>query len=114
MPARSAMTHRATIQRDMQSSTDEYNQPGRPQWEDHLVAHPCRAWFRSGREIQDGQKIASVNELSVIVPKGTDVTPGDRLDEVADRRGNVIFQGPVRIESIGQRRDHIALTLQVV
>jgi hypothetical protein len=122
MSARSAMTHRATIERLTHSSPgateDEWGHAAAPEgegdWEELEAAVPCRVWYSSEREVTDGDKTAAIEDRRAIMPLGTDVTEGDRILSVTDRRGNELFAGPIRIESVGRRIDHLALMLEAV
>lgn len=114
MPGRSQMKHRATVLRDQQETRDGWNQKATPDWETHIASLPCFAWYTPGREVQDGQKIANVDAIGLLVPNGTDVTPQDRIGDITDRQGRVLYPGPHRIESVGRRQGHISLTLEVI
>jgi hypothetical protein len=109
------MRHRAVIERDMAVGEDDWGQSGTPDWRIHLHDLPCAAWFEAGREVIDGAKTAVIEDRKVIVPLDTDVTEKDRVARITDRRGKeTIFEGPARIESVGRRRDHLALMLEAV
>lgn len=114
MPARSAMVHRALVERDMQEQTDAWNQTAAPDWRTHLHDLACRVWYDNGDEIQDGAKVAAVNRMRAIVPLGTDISVEDRIAAVTDRLGAELFAGPLRITAVARRRDHLALSLEVV
>ena len=114
MTVRQTMTYRAVIERNTVAGSTQWNQKPTPDWTTHLAACPCRVWYADGREVADGGKVVSVDQLKMIVPLGTDVTPADRLGDVSDRLGNVLFAGPVRIASVRRRRDHLAVKLEVV
>lgn len=109
------MKHRATIERNSGAAeTDAWGDQGEPEWQTHLIDVPCRAWFGTEREVTDGNKTAAVEERRAIMPLGTDVTEADRILSVKDRKGTVLFDGPIRIESVGHRQDHLALVLEAV
>lgn len=116
MSARAQMTMRATVQRDSskEGDPDSWGHSEEPDWDDHLEDVPCRVWFNSEREVTDGQKTAAIEDRRAIMPLGTDVTEGDRIANVTDRLGAELFDGPIRIESVGRRQDHLALMLEAV
>lgn len=105
---------RATVQRNAAGATDPYGNPGAPNWQPHIAALPCYVWFEVERHAIDTTKTAALEDRKAIVPKGTDIKPGDRLFDVRDRLGTVIFTGPAVIDSAGVRKDHIALALKEV
>lgn len=111
MSARRMMTMRALVERDTQVATDAYGHKAVPSWTSHIASLACRMWFEVERHILDGDKTAALEDRKVIVPKGTDIKPGDRIANVKDRRGNIVFTGPAIIDAVGTRRDHIVVSL---
>lgn len=107
------MAHRCTIER-ASAGTDAWGNPAIPGWAVHLASLPCRAWYASGREVIDGGKSAVIEDRRMIVPRDTDVKEEDRVASVVNRKGEAIFAGPMRIEAVGRRRDHLALHLEAV
>lgn len=108
------MDQRVTIERDMVAIQDDWGQPGESNWRTHLMDLPCRLWYSAGREVIDGTKTAAIEDRRVIVPKETDVNVSDRIAKVTDRQGTLIYGGPMRIESVGRRQDHLELMLEAV
>lgn len=107
------MVHRCTVERAT-AGTDAWGNPAIPAWATHLPALPCRAWYSAGREVTDAGKTAVVEDRRMIVPRDTDVREDDRVAAVTNRKGEMLFPGPMRIESVGRRRDHLDLHLQAV
>lgn len=112
MSARQRMRQRATVERQMQVKRDDFGGRGTPDWREHLTELPCRIWQTSGREVTDGQKIVAVDDRRMIVPLDTDVTTRDRIATVTDRQGTELYAGPMRIESVARREDHLELMLE--
>lgn len=108
------MIHRAEVERDGALGTDSWGNPNEPDWATHITSLPCRTWFDSEREVFDGNKSAAIENRKVIVPLGTDITEDDRIAQVTDRLGSVLFTGPAKIESLGRRADHLVLMLEEV
>jgi len=44
------------------------------------------------------------------MPKGTDIHEGDRLISITNRLGVVIFDGPLIVDAVGERVNHLQLT----
>lgn len=105
---RSTMIHRTSIQRDTNEDTDPRGNPGIPTWTDVADNVPCRVWYNRGRSVEDGKKTVRIKIREVLFPLNTDVTERDQLTDVTDRRGKTLFSGPVQIEAVGHRRDHLA------
>lgn len=104
------MTMRATLQRDG-ARQDEYGQPGPTSWE--TTAHvACWAWQGGGRRSQQVPRVVESDEPTMIVPKGTDVVSGDRVLEVYDRRGTVVFENPLYVDAVVRRLDHLEVRLR--
>ena len=110
------MTHRAAILRDANAGqTDAGGQPLPPDWQPHLADVPCRCWAEPSEEVSaDGDRTVVVEGRRIIFPVGTDVTEADRVARVTDRRGNLIFDGPARIEGLVRRPDHLSAVLEVI
>lgn len=108
------MRHRCKIERDNATGTSDWGGPNEPNWVTHLASLPCRTWFEADAEVIDGDKSAVIEARKIIVPLGTDVTEKDRVAEVKDRLGNVIFTGPAGVRAVGRRADHLELTVMEV
>ena len=116
MGARGQMRMRATVERA--TATPDGGGGKTLAWSTHLASLPCWAWFDARREgageLTQGDKITVLEDRKMIVPLGTDVTERDRIAAVKDRRGATLFAGPMRIESVGRRDDHLELFLSEV
>jgi hypothetical protein len=106
---RIAFVHRCTIERD-RATTDDWGQPGTPDWEGNVADLPCYAWVTGGREPVGQERTVVVVDLRVLLPLGTDVTESDRIGDITER-GDVIFPGPHGIEAVLRQRDHLELIL---
>lgn len=104
------MTMRATVERGA-TVEDEYGNPGPITWGAHIAALPCWLYSRTEREVT-GEKSAVIEDLRLMVPKGTDVTEKDRISAVVDRRGQAIRPGVLVIEAVVRRRDHLELDVR--
>ena len=113
MAARASMTMRATIERD-QGGTDDLGAPAAPDWQPSAWDVPCRVWHDPAQEVIDGNKTAVIEPRRAIFPLGTDLTEGDRLANVTDRRLAELFSGPIGVTSVGRRADHLAVVLEAV
>lgn len=114
MSARQRMRQRATVERQMQTTRNDWGGKGAPDWREHIKDLPCRIWQTSGMEVTDGDKTVAVDTRRMIVPLGTDVTTLDRISTVTDRLGDELYAGPMRIESLARKADHIELLLEAV
>lgn len=141
MTARNAMTHRCTIQRDASHDArpavwtpdspiltpdgpvvgvdprDEWGGDAAPQWDaiPTETTVPCRYWYDDSVSIQDGEKRILAATRYLQLPIDTDVTDDDRILVVTDRRGRVLAQGPMRIDSLGaHERDHLVAKLVAI
>lgn len=95
----------------MAADTDEWGQPGSPDWQQHLGNVPCRAVQEAGREPVDSNRTVVVLDMRILLPLGTDVTERDRVASVTER-GSQLFEGPLAIEAVLTRRTHLELVLQ--
>lgn len=67
---------------------------------------PCRVWYSSGYLARRSQSTVSVRDLIMIVPLGTDIKIGDKIDSVWDRRGRELFS-KLTAETPLRRANHI-------
>ena len=104
------MTMRAKLERNTTTATDDFNNPAAPSWST-LATVACWAWTRSRNEIIDGDKTIVVEDMRAMLPSGTDVTERDRVAQIEDRQGTVLFQGPYGIEAVTRREGHLAIML---
>lgn len=107
---------RAILQRDTQAATNTYGAKAPPSWVTQNAELPCYLYSRTIRptRIIDGRKSVTVEQLICMVPKGTDVVPGDRIFSVVNRLGVTIHATPIKIRGVQDRygRGHIELTLE--
>ncbi len=97
MSARSTMTMRATVSRDFSTDTDSGGHPIAPTFVEVGVI-PCRAWSKMRRDVDDSGKSAVVEDMRARVPADADVEEEDQLT-IHDRLGNLLFGGPVAVET---------------
>lgn len=110
--SRVALYHRCTVERDANAATDDgWGNPQPPSWQTHLVDLACRAWATAAREPVDDEKTIVVEDRRMMVPLDADVTEKDRIATVT-HRGATILEGPMGIEAVVRRRDHIELVLE--
>lgn len=112
---RNTMTHRCMIERDSTHGgvgEDPYGNDAVPAWTDTTLTEVhCRFWHENTRTVFTGSEQLEVERRKLVVPVDTDVTEDDRIAEVRDRRGRLLAAGPMRIDSIGHRRDHLVLVM---
>lgn len=111
MTARSRMTQRTRVERLTPGAIDDSGNPSPGTWAEHIAALPCWLYGSAERESVTEEKTAVVTDLKALVPLGTDITEQDRLNQVVDRRGNVIEPGLLEIDTVLYQRSHLALTL---
>jgi Phage head-tail joining protein len=107
MSTRSIMTQRAAIERNTPVSDGGggYNDS----WAEIASAVPCRAWAPSARTVVFSDRPGVQDTRIVLMTKDTDVHEGDRLTSINDRKDNQVFDGPLIVDSIITRADHLSL-----
>lgn len=108
--SRIALRHRCTFERDG-AAADAWGNPGSPVWAEHLADVPCRVIVDAGREPVDSDRTVVVVDMRLLVPLSTDVTEDDRVSEILER-GSAYTDGPLGIEAVLRRRDHLELLLR--
>jgi hypothetical protein len=114
--SRSLMKSRVTFERQfaLPQDKDGFGQQTHD-WRP-LSTVPCLAWRSAsgGRETtSDGVRTVTASMPGMIVPLHTDVTTLDRVQQITDRAGNVLF-GPMGIDAVEPRSSHIELRLRNV
>lgn len=106
MSARQMMRMRAEISRDVNTTPDAWNADGVPDFQPHGDPIPCFAFSRMERAVVDGTKVGVVRVVVMLHPRDADITEHDHVEQITDRRGNVLFSGPFQIDTIERRPDH--------
>lgn len=114
MTARSRMTQRALVQRLTPGAVDDSGNPAPGSWATHLAAMPCWLYGSTEREAVTAETTAVVTDLKLLAPLGADVGESDRINQVKDRRGNVIEAGVLGVEEVLRKRTHKQLVLSRV
>lgn len=113
--ARQAMTHRCTTERDT-STADNHGGKLPGGYQPHLEDVPCRAYYQAGQFEQKPEQQQAVEALALLLPIGTDLDDRkDRIVEITDRQGVLLFAGPLQLDGpIIRRQDHLQITLRQV
>ena len=114
LSSRLGLTHRCTIERAASGGSDEWGQPVPPVWETHLSGVLCKAWTNAAREPVDADKSVVIEDRRVALPLDTDVTEADRLGDITDAAGTVLFEGPMDIVGVLRYSRHMELLLERV
>ena len=110
MSARSVMTMRATLQRN-HAREDEHGQPGPVDWRT-IKYLSCYVWQPVARRSQQTNRVMESDEYGMLVPRGTDIFSGDRVQEMYDRTGTLLYEQPLYVDAVRRRRDHLEVTLR--
>lgn len=111
MGARQSMTMRTTVERDTGAVENTWGHND-PAWTVHLDVLPCRMWVAVETDVTDDLRTARSEDRRAMVPSGTDITPGDRLRQVTDRLGQVLFDGPMHVATVVRRPGHLELLVE--
>lgn len=112
MRTRAIMKYRTSVERS--TSVSDNGGGFNTSWAS-IADIPCYAWFVNTQEVTGaGERPGVIENVVVFVPKNTDIQNGDRLTDVTDRKGGVIFDGPLQVDSAGKRLDYaVIITRQV-
>lgn len=115
LSSRVGMIHRCDTERDQNLGTpDAWGNPSTPDWETNLTGQVCRAFTQAVRQPIEAQEQAFIETRTIIVPVDADITEQDRITDVTDTGGNVIFHGPMIIRGRLAYRDHAELAVEQV
>ena len=98
------MTMRATVERDQATATDQWGQPVKPDFA-VIATLPCYAWSKQRRELIDADRSAVLEDIRAVFPKDADLNEQDRIAKIENRRGDVIFAGPLVVTSVVRRAE---------
>ena len=91
------LTMRAEFERSTSSGTDAWGQPVAAAFEP-LCVLACFAWTPSAREIFDGNKVAAMEDVRMLLPLSAEVNENDQVAQITNMRGTVLFNGPFRVD----------------
>ncbi len=114
MPSRQSMRFRADIEENTETGKDEYGHLLPPIFSLKTANVPCVVYSKMREEIIDGDKQALVQEIRVLFSLISGVVEADRIANIKDRLGVVLFAGPMIIETIQRRRDHFEAAIKRV
>lgn len=98
--SRGTMTHRAELRRS-NTGTDVWNRPIEEGFSSmrSLGVISLRVSSSTSRlELRDEGKAAAIEELIGFFSLDLDIRPQDRLGDITDRQGKVLFSGPLAIK----------------
>ncbi len=107
------MIHRATVERNTATTTDDYGHPVKPVWGAHLTIS-CRVYHDKKRLAIDGDKIATIQTPRIAFPLSVDVTKNDRVTAVKDRNGTTLWGDTYEINEVVRLVDHYEAELRAV
>jgi ABC-type microcin C transport system permease subunit YejB len=101
---------RCDIQRA--TSTDPFG--GDQTWQTIVTNVRCLWWVTSGREQIDESRSVTLADENIMFQHGVDVQPGDRIVELVDAYGRMVFgeDGFREIEHVTFGRQHLSASLR--
>lgn len=114
MGARQAMIDRAVIETNTNTAAGPDGLPGIPSWLESSEKISCRYYTKVKRQVIDGNKLALVEDLRLLLPKGTAIAETQRIARIENRLGATIATGPFKIETIQERRTYLEAQLMRV
>jgi hypothetical protein len=88
---------RAEIERGVSTGKDAWGQPVAAVFEP-LCVLPCFAWTPSAREIKDGNKVAAIEDVRMLLPLSGEIDENDEVSQITNKGGDVLFAGRFRVE----------------
>lgn len=112
------MTQRAFIERDLAelptSRRESYGGPYSANFKPLGAPIPCFMWSTARREVTQTTRTAVIEDLRIMFPNGTDVTERDRVAQVTNRKGDVLYAGPYYLQAVRQKEGFIEAALELV
>lgn len=110
--ARTRMTMRATVKRRSASTTDAWGQPDYGSYATVVESLPCFVYSRERREREDGDKAATIQTITGMFTLDADIAEGDRISQITDRRGSVLYTGDLDVGPIQYKHGHVEARLE--
>ena len=103
----------ALVERNQAITTDGWGQPDTPDFVSTGAALPCFIYSTGTSQIEDGQKIAPIEDLRIMCALGADLRDDDEIASVTDRRGTEIILGRLKVMGPPQRKHtHVEAVLR--
>jgi hypothetical protein len=113
--SRLQMRMRTDILRPVVEGVDSYGHPLPEKLQTVSRGVPCFAWYQTEvAERQNNESYAAIGRVRLIMPLVTSIAESDVLDGVSDRRGRVVVDARLRVESVARRPDHVAVVAREV
>jgi hypothetical protein len=106
------MTMRAIVERDIQAHKDAYRGKLPPDWLPRPTL-PCFVWSDRREEVVDASRTVVMQHARGMFPVKQDLTEKDRVVEVRDRIGRVLFAGPFDIRGLERKEGWIEAGLRL-
>ena len=94
----SDLVHRAIIRRPPEDMDDEYEHPA-DFWDVVEPEAHCYVRIRNTKKLLDG-RIVQVEDIVGLFRKDADVQMNDRIVSLVDRRGEVVLEAPLFIDTV--------------
>jgi hypothetical protein len=107
------LTMRALLERNVAVASDSWGQPVAADFQSTGDPLPCFVYSDSSSEIQDGEKIAMLEQLRAMFALGADIQADDEIASITDRQGDEIIPGRLQVIGPVQRKHtHLELGLR--
>ena len=106
------MTMRATVQKDAATARDAYGGKLPADWQPKATV-PCFAWSKVREEQIDAERSVVMQHARMMLPLDAAVVETDRVLEVRDRIGALLFAGPFDIRGLERRVTHVEASLRL-
>lgn len=108
------LTMRAAVERNVATGKDSWGQPVAPDYQPHATIH-CFAWSPAAREIMDGDKVAAIQDVRIMVGLNADLRVDDEIAAITTKGGDSVFPGRYRVDGPPQfKHNHVEAPLRKV
>lgn len=102
--ARQQMTMRARVLRNENTGRNAYGEPVIGDTTNVILdALPCFAWASTDARENLDAAAAAYGDVKLSIPAGSDVQESDVIENIVDRLGHVIFDGPLHVVGVTRR-----------
>lgn len=107
-------THRARVIAPVDGGDDAYGHTRVEGQDIRYDALPCRAWVTTEQAEVFGEGQGAVEVVRFVTRRDAAIDTRCIIESIVDRRGETVFDGPLRVIGVSRRADHLAVTTRIV
>ena len=112
MSFRNKMVHRATVEVNTPTGTNDHGHPTKPIWSLAQIS-PCWVYNSKDALIIDGKKESTIRTLRIAFPLDANITEDHRITLVTDKNSVTLYSGNYLVRQKVRKHTHFEADLKV-